>query len=420
MRRPRKVACRHPHERPQSLVSPPTMNEPAKIDSGCDDGPARRPAPDAATRAQAPGAEAGLAIGFEAAATAPPPSLDADTPPLRPVPDLAFPPTYCRGTSSAMTALYEQMQALRKGRLPVLIHGETGVGKELIARILRDSSDRAGGPFVAINCAAIPQDLLEAEMFGVARGVATGVEKRAGVFQEAAGGTLFLDEIGELAAALQPKLLRVLQEKEIRPLGGRPRSIDVWVIAATNAALGRRLADQGLRRDLYYRLAGGVLEVPPLRRRRGDIPGLAKHFLRRHGKEAGVRLRGVTAGAVDRLRAYHWPGNVRELEHEMQRLAYQSHDGAVIDAASLDPRIRSPRPRAESAAAELDSLELAPRVAALERSLIREALRRCGGRQVDAARLLGISRNGLAKKLKRLDLKETWALQDGGSPGRSR
>ena len=308
-----------------------------------------------------------------------------------------------------MAALYGQMRALLRGRLSVLIHGETGVGKELIARILRNSSDRAAGPFVTINCAAIPRDLLEAEM--------TGVEKRTGVFQHAEGGTLFLDEVGELAPALQAKLLRALQEKEIRPLGGRSRKVDVRVLAATNLDPQDQLADRRLRSDLYYRLAGGVLAVPPLRRRRDDIPDLVRHFLARAAEEAGVRLRGMTATAVARLQAYDWPGNVRELEHEMQLVAYRSHHGEVIDVAALDPRIRSPVPRTEAAVAGMDSLALAPRVEALERALIREALVRTAGRQGEAALLLGISRNGLAKKLKRLGLKETWARESAGEIG---
>ena len=320
---------------------------------------------------------------------------------------LVFPEGYCIGASEAMTALHRRLCGLLRGGLPVLIHGETGVGKELIARILHGSSDRAAGPFVAINCAAIPKDLLEAELFGVAGRVATGVERRVGTFEEAAGGTLFLDEVGELDPSLQPKLLRALQEKEIRPLGGRPRHLDARVIAATNVSPE---SEGTLRRDLYYRLAGALVEVPPLRDRRDDIQRLVKHFLERHLGEAGSRPLGVTSDAILHLRDYGWPGNVRQLEHEMRRLAYQPWDGVSIDVDSLDPRIRRSGAEGGGEAPRFLSLALAPRVEALERKLIREALMRTGGHRGKAARLLELSRNGLAKKLKRLGLEETWAL----------
>lgn len=326
---------------------------------------------------------------------------------------LVFPEGYLPGRSKVLTALYGELHALCRSRLPILIHGETGSGKEMVARILHLSSDRAEGPFVAVNCAAIPGELMEAELFGVVKGAATGVGPRQGTFERAEGGTLLLDEIGELDPALQPKLLRALQENEVQPVGGRPHGIDVRLLAATNVDLERGLGER-LRPDLYYRLAGSLLEVPSMRRYREDVPELVAFFLRRYARRAGTRVCGVTAGAVAKLRSYDWPGNVRELEHEMHRLAIHAGAGAVIGVGHLAPKIRSPWQEPPIAAAELDSLALAPRLEGLERALIREALLRTGGRLGEAARLLGISRNGLAKKLKRLDLKDGWALEGRG------
>jgi transcriptional regulator with PAS, ATPase and Fis domain len=322
-------------------------------------------------------------------------------------PDLVFPADYRPGTSPAMSSLYTQMRALLRGDLPVLINGETGVGKEMVARILHESSDRSQHPFVAINCAAIPSELLEAEMFGIEKGVATGVEARPGRFQLAQGGTLFLDEIAETKPALQAKLLRALQQKEIQPVGGRPRPVDVRVLAATNVNLSRHIEDGALRSDLYYRLAGCVLEVPPLRACAEDVPALVEHFLRRFAGEVGVRIRGVTTGALRLLTSYAWPGNVRELEHVIRRLVYMSADGEVVDARRLPHWLHEARPAAdpvdavERLVAGLDSLALAPLVQALEKRLILAARQRTGGKKSEACKLLDLSRNGLDKKLER-------------------
>ena len=324
--------------------------------------------------------------------------------------ELVFPERFCRGSSAPARELYDALRALRRSRLPVLIHGETGVGKELVARTLHLSSGRPG-PFEAVNCAAIPGELMEAELFGIRKGVATGVDERPGLFERAQGGTLFLDEIGELTPPLQAKLLRVLQEKEVQPIGGRPQELDVRVLSATHIDLEREVG-QRLRQDLYYRLAGSIVEVPTLRRCRDDIPALLAFFLSHYAHEIGVRLRGVTAGAVSCLTAYDWPGNVRELEHTTHRLALHSRDGALIDVQDLDARIRAPRPHLPILPEALDSLALNPRLEAVERALIKEALMRAGGRLGQAAKLLEISRNGLAKKMKRLDLKGTWAIDD--------
>jgi two-component system NtrC family response regulator len=308
------------------------------------------------------------------------------------------------GRSSAMAALYDQMRPLVDSDLPVLVVGETGVGKEHVARALHDSSPRRSGPFVAVNCAAIPAELIEAEMFGVARRAATGVAERAGRLSLADGGTLFLDEIGEMPLALQPKLLRALQERQIEPVGGPPERIDVRMVAATNAELSSKLESGAFRRDLYYRVAGCVLRVPPLRERSEDVPGLVEAFLLRYVRESGRAVRGVTARALALLRDYPWPGNVRELEHEVRRLAQLCPDGQSIEsgmlaAAVLAPSFQEPTPELEGASLCLDT-----HLQHLEDRLIRTALRRSNGNRSQAAKLLGISRNGLALKMERLGM----------------
>jgi hypothetical protein len=200
---------------------------------------------------------------------------------------LVFPEGWVDGTSSAMASLYDQMRPLVRGDLPVLIVGETGTGKELIARMLHASSPRGQGPFVAVNCAAIPGELLEAEMFGIVKGAATGVTERPGKFRLAHGGTLFLDEIGDMSLDLQAKLLRALQEKEVQPVGSNaPVPVDIRVLAATNSDLGSRIEAGRFRRDLYHRLAGYRLRVPPLRERPEDVPALVTSFLRSFSCEA--------------------------------------------------------------------------------------------------------------------------------------
>jgi DNA-binding NtrC family response regulator len=204
----------------------------------------------------------------------------------------------------------------------VLLLGESGTGKELLARALHQLSARAKGPFVAINCAAIPADLLEAEMFGIGKGIATGVVERRGKFQMAEGGTLLLDEIGDMPHELQAKLLRALQEKEVQPVGGAPVPVDIRVIAATNSDLHRRMEEGRFRRDLYFRVAGFALRVPPLRERREDIPALVESFMRAFARETGKGLRGITVKALRALIEYDWPGNVRELQLEVRRLVY--------------------------------------------------------------------------------------------------
>jgi len=321
-------------------------------------------------------------------------------------PGLAFPEGYVPGDSPAMRSFYGQLLPLVQGGLPVLLLGETGVGKELLARTLHDSSPRRKGPFVAINCAAIPADLLEAEMFGIGKGIATGVAERRGKFQMAEGGTLLLDEIGDMPLELQAKLLRALQEKEVQPVGGAPVPVDIRVIAATNSDLHRRMDEGRFRRDLYFRVAGFALQVPPLRERREDVPALVESFMRAHARETGKAVRGITVKALRALTEYAWPGNVRELEHEVRRLVYLCPEGQAIDSTMISQQVLA-EPKEGGGGRPgppPDSLELGKSVEALERRLIREALDEAGGNRTQAAKLLGISRNGLAIKMKKLGL----------------
>jgi transcriptional regulator with PAS, ATPase and Fis domain len=323
-------------------------------------------------------------------------------------PQLVFPADYVVGDSRAMAELHEQVRSLARGDIPVLIVGETGVGKEHIARILHASSPRRDGPFVAVNCAAVPPELLEAELFGIERGVATGVAARPGKFQLAEGGVLLLDEIGDMSRDLQAKLLRALQEMEVHPLGARvPVPIDVRVIAATNTDLEQRMLEGKFRRDLFYRVAGIALRVPPLRERRADIPPLVERSLSLYADEIGKPIRGITVKALQALGAAPWPGNVRELEHEVRRLVYLCPAGTAIDSSMLSEAVLHPAtPLQSEALGPNGELDLDRRVADLERQLITVALARTRGNRSKAAKLLGISRNGLALKIERLGLPE--------------
>ena len=322
-------------------------------------------------------------------------------------PELVFPEGYVPGTSSAMRALYAQMRSLVAGDLPVLVTGETGSGKELVARTLHLSSPaRRKGPFQAINCAAVPAELLEAELFGVERGAATGVLPRPGQLLLANGGVLFLDEIGEMPLALQAKLLRALQSMEVHPVGARrPIKVDVRVISATNAVPEVLLESGRLRTDLYYRIAGWTLRVPSLAERREDLPRFVEAFVRRYASEARKAIRGVSAKALDALSARGWPGGVRELEMEMRRLVQLCPEGGTIDTALLGALPRPARREAPEGELSADAdLRIEPRIEALERRLIVAALGHTKGNRSHAAELLGISRDGLRMKMERLGI----------------
>jgi transcriptional regulator with PAS, ATPase and Fis domain len=308
------------------------------------------------------------------------------------------------GQSPAIRDVFALVERAQGSRATVLLCGETGTGKEVIARRIHQGSSRARGPFVAVNCAAFPETLLESELFGYRKGAFTGAESdRAGLLQLAHRSTLFLDEISETSPALQAKLLRVLQEREVQPLGAaRPIPIDIRVIAACNRPLLSEAEAGRFREDLYYRLAVFPISIPALRQRPEDVLPLAEHFLRLHGEteqKPGCRL---SAASQRLLQTHRWPGNVRELENEMQRALALASAGQVITPAMLSKRVlgivevldQAPL-GAETLREELDRIEA---------WLIRRALEHQGGRKAATARKLGCTREGLYKKMKRLNI----------------
>jgi DNA-binding NtrC family response regulator len=322
---------------------------------------------------------------------------------------LQLPPEIVGGGSAAMVEVYRQVAMVAASPVPVLILGETGVGKEHLARALHEHSDRAGHPFVAVNCAAIPAELLEAEMFGIGHGVATGVKGRKGRFLEADHGTLFLDEIGDMPLPLQAKLLRVLQEGEVTPLGERPVKVDVRVVAASHADFGLAIAQRGFREDLFYRLAGYVLNVPPLRERLDDLPVLLGRFLQTMAREAGRSVRGVTVKAIEELRRERWPGNIRQLQQVARRLVFLCPRGQPIDSRLVAEALAAMPTAAPATAAEkpefqLGSESLEDHLAGLEKKILLRALERTEGNRTRAASLLRLSRNALSRRLERLGI----------------
>jgi len=297
--------------------------------------------------------------------------------------------------------------------VPVLLTGESGTGKELFARGLHYNSPRADKPFVAENCAALADDILESELFGHERGAFTGaINARIGLFEQAGGGTIFLDEIGEVSAAFQVKLLRVLQEGEVRPVGSnRRRRVDVRVVAATNRDLAQDIRIGRFREDLFYRLAGVCLHLPPLRERRVDIPLLARALLNELIQTLGKPCRGFNDDVLECLQAYDWPGNVRELRNEIQRMLIMTPTDQ-LGIELLDPRVRpgaatgagAPSETTSSAPPRPGAGGLKEQVEALEEHLLREALTRHGWNKSRAADALGLSRMGLRNKLERYGL----------------
>jgi DNA-binding NtrC family response regulator len=312
------------------------------------------------------------------------------------------------GRAPVMARLFELLRTVAQTTSTVLVTGETGTGKELAARAIHDASPRRAQRFVAINCSAIPETLLEAELFGHVRGAFTGaVANRQGRIEQANRGTLFLDEVGTMSAGLQSKLLRVLQGREFERVGdSQTIRVDVRVIAATNSDL-KRMVDEGtFREDLYYRLNVIPIRVPALRERRGDIPLLAQHFLDRFSSAASPPRR-VTLGqdAQQALMAYHWPGNVRQLENVMERTFALSPGRAQLSAPDLPDEIRDVpfSPSTGDFVFPPEGLELDRLVSDFEHGLIRQALERTGGNKRQAADLLRVKRTTLIEKLKRLD-----------------
>jgi two-component system response regulator AtoC len=315
------------------------------------------------------------------------------------------------GESAPMKALAGAIRKVAPHKATVLVQGESGTGKELIARAVHDQSPRAGGPFVAVNCGAIPAGLMESELFGHTKGAFTdALRDRIGLLEQSSGGTLFLDEVGELPAGLQVKLLRALQEERVRRLGDADdRAIDLRLVAATARDLEAEIGAGRFREDLYHRINVVALRVPPLRERTGDIPLLADHFVTQINQRSRLAISGLSREAMRLLHAYAWPGNVRELENTIERAAVMC-EGPEIDAASLPDRILNgrngfgpaPAPGPAPAApgdgfADLSIKRASRRV---EEELIRQALARTGGNRTHAAELLDISHRALLYKIK--------------------
>lgn len=323
------------------------------------------------------------------------------------------------GRSSKMIELYKLISKVATVTGTVLITGESGTGKELVARTIHKNSDRSSAPFLAISCGAIPETLLESELFGHVKGAFTGaVAAKAGLFEVANGGTVLLDEIGETSLAIQVKLLRVLQERIFRRVGGTEDvEVDVRVIAATHQDLKELIRKEQFREDLYYRLNVIPIHLPPLRERREDIPLLAMNFLAKYGRENRRPVRGIAPGAMELLLRYHWPGNVRELENAIERAVALGTEG-VLTPESLpehihmgveSPESRDERPGRENMETEVRSqlstlnspLDLDAVVSRVERDLILEALRQAGGVQKKAAQLVGLSFESFRYRMKK-------------------
>jgi two-component system response regulator AtoC len=315
--------------------------------------------------------------------------------------------------SPGMIAVLELLERAAEFKSTVLLTGESGTGKEVLARAIHAQSPRRDEAFVAVNCAAIPEALLESELFGHVKGAFTGADRtRRGLFVEADGGTLFLDEIGELPVALQAKLLRVLQEEEVRPVGdAKSRKVDVRVIAATARELEQDVAAGRFREDLFYRLNVVRVKVPPLRERKQDIPLLADHFLARFREQLGRPVRTIDDDALERLLAYRWPGNARELENVIERAVILA-EGERLTARELPEGVA--RASAGGAGAEADGampsddsdLSLRRARRAMERDWIVRALRACQGNRTHAARRLQISHRALLYKLKEYGIRD--------------
>jgi two-component system response regulator HydG len=304
------------------------------------------------------------------------------------------------GVSPVWRRMMTLVEQVADSSATVLIQGESGTGKEGVARAIHDRSSRRSRPFVAVNCAALPETLLESELFGYEKGAFTGAAgRKEGRFELADGGTLFLDEVADLSAVTQPKILRVLQEGEFERVGGtRTIRVDVRVVAATNQGLAQMVRDKRFREDLYYRLNVITITVPPLRERREDIRVLALHFLRVYSAKNNRRLEGLSDDAIRRLEAYGWPGNVRELENVIERGVVLAR-GAQMEVGDLPEEIAGATPLPEGVL----SIRIGTPLAEVEQRLLDETLRVTGGNKTLTARLLGIDPRTVSRKLERLD-----------------
>ncbi|MEN8729447.1 MAG: sigma-54 dependent transcriptional regulator [Desulfuromonadales bacterium] len=306
------------------------------------------------------------------------------------------------GNSDGMQHVFEMVRRVAPTEASVLITGESGTGKELIARAIHQGGPRSRAPFVAINCAAIPANLLESELFGHVRGAFTGaVRDHSGKFQQAHGGTLFLDEVGEMPLELQPKLLRVLQEMEVEPLGGRARTVDVRIIAATNQDVEHALEEGRFREDLFYRLAVIPIEMPPLRRRAEDVPLLVRHFLERFSRGNPPD---ISDQALACMMAYPWPGNVRELQNAVERLVVLSH-GETIERHHLPSKLCTQASTSRNRVVELPA-EGYP-LEEIEKEAVMQALERNQWNQTRAALFLQVPRHTLIYRMEKYGIKKT-------------
>ncbi|MCC8194776.1 MAG: sigma 54-interacting transcriptional regulator [Deltaproteobacteria bacterium] len=317
-----------------------------------------------------------------------------------------FHPVGMVGNSAALQAVIRELNQVADSNATVLIRGESGTGKELAASAIHSNSSRAGKPFVRLNCAALPEGLVESELFGHERGAFTGATgMRKGRFEMAHGGTLFLDEVGDLTPLTQAKLLRVLQEKEFERVGGgQAIRVDVRLIAATNRDLEQMVAEGTFRQDLYYRLSVFPILLPPLRRRREDIMPLATHFAEKYGQENGRVVRRISPEATELLTAYAWPGNIRELENVIERAVLLCGPGGVIEAAHLPPALQGlePVPAPFASESRADTLDAA--LEALELRMITEALSDSRGNMAKAASRLGITERIMGLRMKKYGL----------------
>jgi DNA-binding NtrC family response regulator len=309
------------------------------------------------------------------------------------------------GDSDAMQNIFKLVLKIARSNATVLIRGESGTGKELIARAIHRHSRRAERPFHAINCAAIPETLLESELFGYEKGAFTGADRRKiGLFEAASDSTLFLDEIGDLSLPLQGKLLRVLQEKEIRRVGGNDSiRVDVRVLAATNRDLDELIKSGGFREDLYYRLNIIPIVIPPLRERAGDIPAIAERYLKRVAAEHGKRVEGISPEAIRLLKSYDWPGNVRELESLLERAVLLT-ENTVLEADDLPPEVRAPRSAVRSLRIEIPPEGID--IEEVERGILVQAMEKSDWVTARAARLLHLTYRTMQYRLEKFGIRK--------------
>ncbi|MDH5637463.1 MAG: sigma-54 dependent transcriptional regulator [Nitrospinota bacterium] len=308
------------------------------------------------------------------------------------------------GDSGRMREVFDLTARASKVRSNALIIGETGVGKELVAKAIHFNSDRCGGPFIGVNCSALAESLLEAELFGIEKNVATGVDARMGKFEAADGGSLFLDEVGDMSPSIQAKVLRAIQEREVERVGSHtPRKVNIRIIAATNRDLEAAVDQETFRKDLFYRLNVLVIPIPPLRLRKQDISPLCDHFLAKFCAENKMEVKNISIEAAKILMSHPWPGNVRELENTMERAVILC-DEKTITPTHLPDNLAAASILLEGGADGDDCADLEQMVSKFEKGVILDALEKCAGRQNKAAQMLGVSERSMWYKIKKLGI----------------